>query len=177
MSGPQGQFDQSAVEHRPDILVYSSAPLGEPMEVTGPVTVVLYARSTAPDTDFTAKLVDVSPDGTAINLSNGIQRASFRDSLTTPTPITPGRVYRYVIHVWPTSNLFEKGHRIRVEISSSDFPQFAPNPNTGASFGDSTAFRTARQTILHDAEHPSAIILPVIPKAAQGTGLDRPPIK
>ncbi|MGA0601354.1 CocE/NonD family hydrolase [Caulobacter sp. KR2-114] len=176
-SGPQGQFDQSAIEQRPDILVFSSAPLAQPLEVTGPVTVILYARSTAPDTDFTAKLVDVFPDGTAVNLSNGIQRASFRDSLSHPTPIVPGQVYRYRINVWPTSNLFAAGHRIRLEISSSDFPQFAPNPNTGEPFGATSTQAVAVQTILHDIDHPSAVILPVIPAGAAGPGADHPPAR
>jgi hypothetical protein len=175
-SGPQGQFDQSSVEQRADILVFTSAPLNEPMEVTGPVSVVLYARTTAPDTDFTAKLVDVAPDGTAINLSNGIQRASFRESLEHPTPVVPGEVYKYEINVWPTSNRFLKGHKIRLEISSSDYPQFAPNPNTGAAFGTTSETRPATQTILHDADHPSALILPVIPAGASGTPIDHPPV-
>jgi putative CocE/NonD family hydrolase len=174
--GPQGQFDQSAIEQRPDILVYTSPVLAAPLEITGPVTVVLYARSTAPDTDFTAKLVDVFPDGEAINLANGVQRASYRESLVHPTPITPGEVYRYEIHVWPTSNLFKVGHRIRLEISSSDYPQFDPNPNTGASLGTTTAVKVATQTILHDADHPSALILPVIPAGAEGPGSDHPPL-
>jgi hypothetical protein len=174
-SGPQGQFDQSAIEQRPDILVFTSDTLGQAMEVTGPVTVDLYARSTAPDTDFTAKLVDVLPDGTAVNLSNGIQRASYRGSLTQPTPITPGEVYEYEINVWPTSNLFGKGHRIRLEISSSDYPQFAPNPNTGEPFGASVATNPATQTIMHDAEHPSAVVLPVIPANLRDAGLDQAP--
>jgi putative CocE/NonD family hydrolase len=176
-SGPQGQFDQSSIEQRPDVLVFSSPPLKEALEATGPVTVVLYAKTTAPDTDFTAKLVDVFPDGAAINLSNGIQRASFRASLTQPTPVRPGEVYQYKINVWPTSNRFAAGHRIRLEISSSDYPQFAPNPNTGAPFGVSAAFQTATQTILHDAAHPSALILPVIPEAAQGPAIDHPPTR
>lgn len=145
------------------------------MEVTGPVTVDLYARSDAPDTDFTAKLVDVFPDGTAVNLSNGIQRASFRSSLTHPTPITPGEVYEYRINVWPTSNLFGKGHKIRLEISSSDYPQFAPNPNTGEPFGATATTQTAIQMVLHDAEHPSSVILPVIPSGAGGDSFDHPP--
>lgn len=174
-TGPQGQFDQSAIEQRPDILVYSSAPLKETLEVTGPVTVVLYAGTTAPDTDFTAKLVDVAPDGTAINLANGIQRASFRESLSHPTPVVPGRIYAYRIHVWPTSNLFEAGHRIRLEISSSDFPQFAPNPNTGEPFGTSARWQIARQTILHDAAHASALILPVITAAGSRPALSAVP--
>ena len=147
------------------------------MEVTGPITVTLYARTTAPDTDFTAKLVDVFPDGSAINLANGIQRASFRASLSHPTPIRPGEVYRYEIHVWPTSNLFGQGHRIRLEISSSDYPQFAPNPNTGEPFGSSAAWKVATQTILHDPGHPSSLILPVIPAGGSGAGVDHPPAR
>jgi putative CocE/NonD family hydrolase len=176
-SGPQGQFDQSAIEQRADILVYSSPPLTEPLEITGPVKVVLYARSTAVDTDFTAKLVDVFPDGTAINLNNGIQRASFRESSSHPTPIVPGQVYRYEIQVWPTSNLFKTGHRVRLEIASSDYPQFDPNPNTGGSLAHGTATIVATQTILHDADHPSTLILPVIPVEAQGAAADRPPAR
>jgi putative CocE/NonD family hydrolase len=174
-SGPQGQFDQSAVEQRPDILVFTSDALDQALEVTGPVTVDLFARSTAPDTDFTAKLVDVYPDGTAVNLSNGIQRASYRSSLEHPTPINPSEVYEFKINVWPTSNLFGKGHRIRLEISSSDYPQFAPNPNTGEPFGVSARTLVATQTVLHDAAHPSAVILPVIPAGAGGEPLDHPP--
>ncbi len=147
------------------------------MEVTGQITVMLYASSTAPDTDFTAKLVDVFPDGAAVNLANGIQRASFRASLTTPAPIKPGQVYLYKINVWPTSNLFAKGHRIRLEISSSDYPQFAPNPNTGEAFGVSAKTQPAVQTILHDYGHPSMIILPVIPAGAGGAGADVAAVK
>jgi len=175
LSGPQGQFDQSAIEQRSDILVYSSAPLTNPLEITGPITVTLYAKSSAPDTDFTAKLVDVFPDGTAINLANGIQTARFRDSLSDPSLIHPGEVYKYSIHVWPTSNLFLPGHKIRVEISSSDFPQFAPNPNTGTPFGVSAKWQKATQTILHDPAHPSSITLPVIPSGVSGKGSDSAP--
>jgi len=175
-SGPQGQFDQSAIEQRSDILVYSSLPLKKPLEVTGPITVTLYAKSSAPDTDFTAKLVDVFPDGTAINLTNGIQDARFRDSLSSPSLIHPGQIYKYTIHVWPTSNLFLAGHKIRVEISSSDFPQFAPNPNTGEAFGTSSKWQIAQQTILHDREHPSSITLPVIPPGVSGPGADKAPL-
>ena len=176
-SGPQGQFDQSSIEQRSDILVYSTATLDAPVEVTGPITVTLFASSPAPDTDFTAKLVDVFPDGSAINLNNGIQRASFRESLTHPSPIVPGKVYEYRINVWPTSNLFKTGHKIRLEISSSDFPQFDPNPNTGETFGVSSQRKTAKQTILHDRQHPSAIILPVIPAGTSGAGSDVSPQK
>jgi putative CocE/NonD family hydrolase len=161
-SGPQGPYDQTPVEQRSDVLVYSSAPLERDTEMTGPVNVRLWAQSTSADTDFTAKLTVVKPDGQVINLNNGILRTSFRDSLSDPTPTTPGRPYEYQIHVWPTSYEFRAGDRIRLEISSSDYPQFAPNPNTGAPFGMDSATRTAVQTILHDEDHPSVVSLPMI---------------
>ena len=162
-SGPQGPYDQIPVEQRSDVLVYRSSPVERDTEVTGPISVRLWAQSSATDTDFTAKLTAIKPDGTVINLNNGILRTAFRDSLSDPTPITPGRPYEYQILVWPTSYEFRKGDRIGLEISSSDYPQFAPNPNTGAPFGADSASQTATQTILHDAEHPSAVTLPVIP--------------
>jgi putative CocE/NonD family hydrolase len=162
-SGPQGPYDQTPVEQRSDVLVYSSAPLAHDTEVTGPVSVRLWAQSTASDTDFTAKLTVVKPDGAVINLNNGILRTSFRDSLSDPKPTTPGQPAQYEIHVWPTSYEFRAGDAIRLEISSSDYPQFAPNPNTGAPFGQDSAIQTATQTILHDATHPSAVTLPIIP--------------
>jgi putative CocE/NonD family hydrolase len=168
LHGSQGPYDQQSVEQRPDVLVYTTPPLATDLEVTGPVNVILYASSSAPDTDWTAKLVDVHPDGTAVNLNNGIQRASFRESSTMPSLIEPGKVYRYTIDVWPTSNLFRAGHQIRLEVSSSDFPQFDPNPNTGSWLGESTATQVAHQTILHDAQYPSALVLPVIPVQAWG---------
>lgn len=161
-SGPQGPYDQTPVEQRSDVLVYSSAPLERDTEMTGPVNVRLWAQSTSADTDFTAKLTVVKPDGQVINLNNGILRTSFRGSLSDPTPTTPGRPYEYQIHVWPTSYEFRAGDRIRLEISSSDYPQFAPNPNTGAPFGMDSATRTAVQTILHDEDHPSVVSLPMI---------------
>ena len=162
-SGPQGPYDQLPVEQRSDVLVYSSAPLEHDTEVTGPISVRLWAQSTATDTDFTAKVTAVKPDGAVINLNNGILRTSFRDSLSDPTPTTPGRPYELQIQIWPTSYEFRTGDRIRLEISSSDYPQFAPNPNTGAPFGTDTATQIATQTILHDGEHRSAVTLPVIP--------------
>jgi uncharacterized protein len=162
-SGPQGPYDQTPVEQRSDVLVYSSTPLDHDTEVTGPVSVRLWAQSSASDTDFTAKLTVVKPDGAVINLNNGILRTSFRDSLSDPKPITPGQPSQYEIHVWPTSYEFRAGDLIRLEISSSDYPQFAPNPNTGAPFGQDSSIQTATQTILHDATHPSAVTLPIIP--------------
>ena len=162
-SGPQGPYDQTPAEQRSDVLVYTSAPMEHDTEITGPVTVHLWAESTSPDTDFTAKLTAVQPDGRVINLNDGILRTPFRDSLSDPTPTMPGRPYEYQIHIWPTSYEFRAGDLIRLEISSSDYPQFAPNPNTGAPFGADAREQTAAQTILHDVQHPSAVTLPVIP--------------
>jgi len=159
---PIGPYDQRSVEQRSDVLVYTTRPLDRAVEATGPITVTLYASSTARDTDFTAKLVDVHPDGRAINLNDGIQRARYRLSTERPKLIEPGRAYRYKINVWPTSNLFKPGHRIRLEISSSNFPMYDRNPNTGAPFGQSAATQEARQTILHDPAHPSKLTLPLV---------------
>jgi len=172
-SGPQGPYDQIPVEQRSDVLVYTSDPLPTDTEVTGPTTVDLWASSSAVDTDFTAKLIVVKPDGDAINLNNGILRTTFRDSLSEPRPGVPNQPYEYRIAIWPTSYEFRAGDRIRVEISSSDYPQFAPNPNTGEPFGQSAATVPATQTILHDAAHPSAVVIPVV--SAGGAGLDRFP--
>jgi uncharacterized protein len=168
-TGPQGPYDQIPVEQRSDLLVYSSAPLPKDTEVTGPVAVHLWAESSSPDTDFTAKLTTVHPDGEVVNLNDGIIRTPFRESLSDPRPAVPGVPYEYVIQIWPTSYQFRAGDRIRVEISSSDYPQFAPNPNTGEPFGQSTAQRTAAQTVLHDTAHPSYVTLPVIPAGTAGT--------
>lgn len=144
-------------------------------DVTGPISLTLYAASTAPDTDWTAKLDVVHPDGGVVNLNNGIQRASFRDSLSQPSPITPGQPYRYTIKIWPTSYLFRAGDRIRLEVSSSDFPQFDPNPNTGSWFGQDTRTQPADQTVLHDAAHPSALQLPTVPAADEPATLPAAP--
>ena len=127
-----GPRDQKDVEARSDVLVYSTPPLDQDLEVTGPVTLDLFARSSAVDTDFTGKLVDVWPNGFAQNLTEGILRARFRASTVgEPKLITPGKVYEYKIDLWSTSNVFLKGHRIRLEVSSSNFPRFDRNLNTG----------------------------------------------
>ena len=131
--------------------------------MTGPVHLDLFASSSAVDTDFTAKLVDVSPDGSAINLTEGILRAKYRDSQESATPLTPGKVYPLTIDLWATSNVFRAGHRIRLEISSSNFPRFDRNLNTGDTAATSSKMATAVNSILHDAQHPSALVLPVVP--------------
>jgi putative CocE/NonD family hydrolase len=158
-----GPKDQRAIEVRSDVLVYTTPPLEQAVEVTGPVTVTLFASSSAVDTDFTAKLVDVHPGGYAQNLTDGIIRARYRESEKQPSLLEPGEIYEYTIDLWATSNVFKAGHCIRVEISSSNFPRFDRNPNTGHTFGDDAELIPVVQTIYHDAAHPSHIVLPVIP--------------
>ena len=158
-----GPRDQRSVEDRDDVLVYSTPPLEHDLEVTGPVRLELFASSSVVDTDFTAKLVDVFPDGTAINLTEGILRAKYRDSQLTATPLTPGKVCHLSIDLWATSNVFRSGHRIRLEVSSSNFPRFDRNLNTGERAATSAQWATATNTILHDAAHPSALLLPAVP--------------
>jgi uncharacterized protein len=164
---PWGPLDQRQVEKRPDVVVYSTAPLGSPIEVTGPVKVVLRVASSAVDTDFTAKLVDVFPDGAARNLTDGILRMRYRDSLETPKLMTPGEVYKVTVDAGVTSNVFLAGHRIRLEISSSNFPRFDRNPNTGGPVADTNAkdARQAIQTVYHEHERYSYLVLPVVPSA------------
>jgi putative CocE/NonD family hydrolase len=159
-----GVQDQRPVEDRPDVLVYTSEPLERPLEITGPVQVELWASSGAVDTDFTAKLIDVRPDGYAMNLLDGIIRARYRDSSSQPELMEPGRPYRFTIDLWATSNVFLPGHRIRLEISSSNFPRFDRNLNTGEPFGVGAAGQPAQQTIFHHSDRPSCVVLPVIPR-------------
>jgi len=159
-----GPRDQRPVEARPDVLVYTSAPLERDLEVTGPVTVTLWAVSSAPDTDFVARLVDVHPDGFARNLTDGILRARYRHSLAAPELLEAGRAYEFTIDLWATSNLFKAGHRIRLDITSSNFPRWDRNLNTGHQIGTDAEVQSATQTILHDREHPSCVLLPVIPR-------------
>jgi len=156
---PAGPMDQREVEKRQDVLVYSSEVLEEPVEIAGPVRVELHAASTARDTDFTAKLVDVQPDGRAINLSEGIVRARGRDSIYERKPIEPGKVYEYTIHLVDLSHVFLHGHRIRLEISSSNFPKYSRNLNTGADSHTTKEVAVAEQTIFHDTRRPSALVV------------------
>ncbi len=161
---PAGPKDQRPVESRHDVLVYTSEFLPRDLEATGPVSVALHASSDAVDTDFVAKLVDVYPDGRAINVAEGIVRARYRESLSRPQPLTPGQVYEFSIDLVGTANVFLKGHRIRVDITSSHFPQFDRNPNTGEPFGMSARVKVAQQTVHHTRARPSHILLPVIPE-------------
>ena len=158
-----GPLDQRPVERRRDVLSYTTTSLGADLEVTGPIQVILYASSSAVDTDFTAKLVDVFPNGEARILTDGIVRARYRESLERPKLMTPGEVYRLTIDVGVTSNVFRPGHRIRVEISSSNFPRFDRNPNTGRPVADEKELKKAAQTIFHDQARHSYLLLPVIP--------------
>jgi putative CocE/NonD family hydrolase len=159
-----GAFDQQQIEQREDVLVYSTPPLERDVEVTGPITVTLWAATSAVDTDFTAKLVDVCAHGCARNLTDGILRARYRDSTATPSLVEPGRVYRYTIDVGATSNVFKQGHRIRVGVSSSNFPRFDRNTNTGQLIAADVAYKPALQTIFHDALYPSHLTLPIVPR-------------
>jgi putative CocE/NonD family hydrolase len=158
-----GAYDQREVEAREDVLVYSTPPLDAPVEVVGPVKMILHAASSAPDTDWTAKLADVAPCGYARNLTDGILRARYRNSMTEGKPITPNEIVTYEIDMWATANVFQKGHRIRLEVSSSNFPRFDRNPNTGELPGRSAEMVSALQTVFHDGTHASHLILPVIP--------------
>ena len=161
LSGPK---DRRPVELRDDVLVYTSEPLAAAVEVTGPVTMALYASTSATDTAFTATLVDVHPTGPAIIICDGIRRARFRESIERPSLIEPGEVYEYRIDLWETSNVFKAGHRIRVEVSSSNFPRYDRNLNTGRRPGLDAEMRIAEQTVFHDSAHPSRVTLPVIPR-------------
>jgi putative CocE/NonD family hydrolase len=160
-----GPRDQRAAERRDDVLVFSGPPLQEDLEVTGPIQARIWAASTASDTDFAARLVDVAPGGFATNLSEGIIRARYRESFEKPRLMVPGTAYEFGLEMGATSNVFKRGHRIRLEISTSNFPHYDRNPNTGHDFGMDAELVTAAQTVFHDAGRPSHIILPVIPAA------------
>jgi putative CocE/NonD family hydrolase len=161
---PPGPADQQALGSRQDVLVFSTTPLAGDVEVSGWLTLELFASSSAPDTDFTAVLVDVEPGGYARFLTDGIVRGRYRESTTAASPLEPGKIYQFSIDLWATSNVFKAGHRIRVYVSSSNFPRFDRNRNTGERILDATRSGKAHQTVYHDAEHPSALVLPVVPR-------------
>jgi uncharacterized protein len=161
---PEGAQDESTVEMRKDVLVYTSKPLVKDQAVIGTVTADFWAISSAPDTDFTVKLVDVHPDGLTHNVADRVIRASLRrGSKLPPELIAPGAAYEYSLEVGNTATMLRAGHKIRVEISSSNFPHYGRNLNTGLSDNKTSKTAIAHQTILHDSEHPSYIQLPIAP--------------
>jgi putative CocE/NonD family hydrolase len=160
-----GPDDYAAIQRRDDVLVYASEPLEADMEVTGPIRLELFAASSAPDTDFTAMLLDVHPSGFAQRLTDSMVRARFRHGFDRTDLLEPGTVECYNIDLWNTSQRFGVGHRIALQISSSAFPKYDRNLNTGESLANSTEMQRAEQMIYHDADHPSRLILPIIPAA------------
>jgi putative CocE/NonD family hydrolase len=164
-AGPREQRD---IEARRDVLVFTTEALAKDLDVTGPVTAELFVRSSAVDTDFTAKLVDVFPTGFAQNITEGILRMRYRDSREKPELMEPGKVYKIAVDLWATSNVFQAGHKLRLEISSSNYPRFDRNLNTGdADIAHAARKVIAMNTIVHDAAHPSAIVLTVLPAATR----------
>jgi hypothetical protein len=161
--GPAGPVDQRPTESRDDVLVYTTAAFPKDTEVTGPVSLELYVSSSAVDTDFTGKLVDVWPDGAAENLLDGILRARYRNFMEQGEFMNPGEVYKLTINLWSTSNVFLAGHKLRLEVSSSNFPRFDRNLNTGEDQSRGTRMVKATNIIYHDPDHPSALILPIVP--------------
>jgi putative CocE/NonD family hydrolase len=161
---PPGPFDQRPNETRPDVLIFSTPALAQDLEATGFVTVELYASTSAADTDFTALVADVDASGYARFLTDGIVRARYRTATSQPEEVVPGKVYKYVIDLWATANVFKAGHRVRLYLSSSNFPRFNRNPNTGEMMLGASRSVKARQTVFHGGDYKSALILPVIPK-------------
>jgi putative CocE/NonD family hydrolase len=160
-----GSFDQRGVEARADVLVYTSAPLEEDLDVTGPVEVTLYVSSDARDTDFTVKLIDVYPDGRAYNIDETAQRVRYRSGYDKEVFMEPGEIYELKVSSMSTSNVFKKGHRLRVDITSSNFPRFARNLNTGGPNYNESEPAVAHNTVHHSEAHPSRIVLSVLPAA------------
>ncbi|HEY9229015.1 MAG TPA: CocE/NonD family hydrolase [Gemmatimonadaceae bacterium] len=157
-----GSFDHADIEQRPDVLVYTTDALSNGMELTGPISAVINISSDAVDTDVTVKLLDVFPDGRSMNMVEGITRARYRDSFSKPTMMKPGTVYEVPVDLHATSWYLARGHKLRVEVSSSNFPRFDRNLNTGGKNYDETSFRKAKNSVHHVAAHPSRLILPVV---------------
>lgn len=160
---PTGPQNQAPVESRPDVVCFTTGPLPQDLPVAGRVTVRLWAASSAPDTDFVARLCDVWPDGRSFNLTDGIIRARHRCMHTgeAPTPIEPGRPYEYEIDLWSTCHVFKAGHRVRLQVTSSNFPRWDRNLNTGEPPAAATAMQVAHQTVFHERDRPSRVVLPV----------------
>ncbi|RME04551.1 MAG: CocE/NonD family hydrolase, partial [Deltaproteobacteria bacterium] len=157
-----GPVDQRPVEDRSDVLLFTTGVFSEPIEITGRVSAVLYVSSSAVDTDFTVKLTDVYPDGRSILLLDGILRMRYREGFDREVFMEPGTIYEITVDLWSTSIVVNRGHRLRVAVSSSNAPRFDVNPNTGEPIGEATTMVVATQTLYHDARHPSRLILPVV---------------
>jgi putative CocE/NonD family hydrolase len=164
-----GAFDQAVFETRDDVLVFTSEPLESDLEVTGEMIAELYVSVDRPDTDLAVRVTDVHPDGTSYAINGpeaGYLRLRYREGMDRQLPMEPGRIYAVRIGDMLTSNVFKKGHRIRLQITSSRAPHFDPNPNTGEEIATATHLQPARITIHHDADHRSRVVLPVIPRPA-----------
>ena len=159
---PPGPFDQRPIESRTDVLVFSTPPPGRNLEVTGFIRLELRAATSVVDTHFTVILADVAPDGCAAFLTDGIVRGRYRTSTRKPELLKPGEIYRSDVDLWATSNVFKTGHRIRLYVSSSNLPRFNGNLNTGEPNARATRAVVARQAFYHDANHPSALVLPIV---------------
>ncbi len=155
--------DYRPVERRDDVLVFTSEPFDKSTTICGPLRLKLSASSSATDTDFMGKVLDVWPEGFAQRLYDGMVRARYREGGDRPSLITPGQVYTYDIDLWNTCQQLGKGHRVRLEVSSSAFPKYDRNQNTGEPLGKTTNLKTAEQTIYHDAKHPSCVRIPIVP--------------
>jgi hypothetical protein len=163
LHGPAGPVDQRPTESREDVLVYTTPAFQKDTEVTGPVSLELYVSSSAVDTDFTGKLIDVWPNGNAESLLDGILRARYRNSMEKAEFMNPGEVYKLTINLWSTSNVFLAGHKLRLEVSSSNFPRFDRNLNTGEDPESGTRMVKATNLIYHDRDHASAVVIPIVP--------------
>jgi len=161
----RGPLDQRPVEPRSDVLCYRSSVLATELEAIGPVQVVLYVSSDAPDTDFCAKLLDVYPDGRAMGLQDGILRCRHRESFDRERLLEPGEVTEIQIDLPPIAHVFLPGHRIGLDVSSSNFPRFDRNLNTGLDNERTVEMRVAQQTVYHSGDRPSRLVLPVVPSA------------
>ena len=172
----KGPMDQRPVEARPDVLLFTTEPLAEPVEVTGRLTAKLAVSSDCPDTDFTVKLCDVYPDGKSMLVTDGIRRASLRNGFEKHEPLEAWKVYELDVDLWSTSLVFNKGHHIRFAVSSSNAPRFEPNPNTGDPHPTGGKSRVATNTLHVSGQYPSRILLPLYtgPDAAGGAGSQRP---
>jgi putative CocE/NonD family hydrolase len=155
-----GPVDHRHLEGR--MLTYTSAELKQDLTIIGPVKAILHGLSSAPDTDWVVRLCDVCPDGRSMPVCDGILRARFRNSLQRPELMTPGRIYRFEIDMSATAQVFLSGHRLRIEVTSSDFPRYDRNLNTGGPFGEEAIGQIAVNTVFHDANRPSHVVLPVM---------------